>query len=1428
MGKNLFDLTAPQKSIFITEQYFKGSSINNIGGVAFIHEVVNFDLLKKAINLVVEHNESFNIRLCMENNEIKQYIADYEPFDIEIADVLTDEELVKVENDFVKNVFDTNAKLFNFKLFRFPNGSGGFIPNLHHLISDSWTLGLIAKEVVGTYANLMDGKEPDFSTVSSYSNYIQTEKEYIESDKFNKDKAYWNSIFDTIPEPASIPVKKSGNDTFSCEANRITYTIPKEIVENIGAFCKNANVSVFNFFMAMYAIYIGRVSNLDDFVIGTPILNRTNFKEKNTMGMFINIVPYRINLQDNQTFKSFVCNIAKDSLSMLRHQKYSYQYILEDLRSKNPNLPNLYNVVMSYQITKTNLENNISYDTDWIFNGTCGDDLDIHLLDLNDTGCINIAYDYRVNKYDKEEISAIHERILHMIHQVLNNLDVCVHNIEIVTSKEKYELLYGFNLSENSKISKTVIDLFLEQVSINSNNLAISNNNMNLTYLEFNNHCNKLCNYLIDNGVKPNDKICLFLDNSIDLISSIYAVLKCGACYIPIDTSYPLDRIEYIVENSGAKCILTNDNNIHTLNFLNDMCLLVDYEKINTLPESTINYNMTSLNNLAYIIYTSGSTGKPKGVKIAHESLSNYISWANEVYVKDSPCNFPLYSSISFDLTVTTVFTPLISGNCIYIYKDDNSQLLFKKIIDDRKVHIIKLTPAHLTLLLDYITPNTLVTKLIVGGDILSTEICTKIMTLSNNKISIFNEYGPTEATVGCMIHVYSKEDEKYSSVPIGKPAKNVQLYVLDNNLNLIPFEQPGQLYISGQCLSKGYVKLEETTSKKFISSPFDKNEKLYKTGDIVVLHKNLLMEYIGRSDFQVKINGFRIEIGEIQSKILQYPNIKDCYVTTIQKNDTKSLCAYYVCDKEKSINLKQLKHYLIESLPSYMVPKYFILLDELPLTSNGKIKKDLLPEPTNNIHDVYVEPQGDLENLFSKVFCQLLNIDKISVTSNFFDYYIDSLIIIKAQTLLYSNGINVNIQNFYEYPSIRTLCNYIQSGCIKENSNDIECFPSIPSIQKKKTAQTYSYKNILLFGATGFLGIHILHNLLQTTDAHVYCIIRDKENLNAIQRFYKYFSFYFNKDELEMYENRITTITGNILERHFGLKNDIYINLGKCIDCVIDSAAIVKHYGNYDDFFKINVSGTNKIVDFCTTFNIDLHYISTLSVSGYGLVNTPNSTFTENDFYIGQNYMDNVYVQSKFEAEKLILEACNTQNLNCSIYRVGNITNRFSDGVFQKNAEDNAFLNRIISFISLKEIPTELLSLCLEFTPVDYCANFIVKLLHHFPNNVNVYHLYNQNTILLKDLISILEKFGIFIETNTLEHFGKKIIFSPDKYFGISNYLSNFKNKDIKKITLSNTLTNNVLSNLGLSWPILLDDYFEKFLNYLIKNKIIGDIYEK
>ena len=1421
---NLYELTNPQKSIWLTEQFYKGTAVNNICGTVLIDEEVCFDKLAKAINIFIRDNDSFRIHIVLDkDNNAKQYFADFSPRDFSVITLANDEELSKLEHKMANvpfNIFDND--LYNLQLFKFNNNKGGFVLNTHHLIADACTAGIVASKIMSIYSSLINN-EPIVEKPTSYINYINSEKQYLSSNKFAKDKEYWEDNFKSLFDIASLSTHNLDAKSYcNCDAHREVFVLKKKYIEEIESYCKQNNFSLFNFFMAIYALYIGKVCNLKHFVLGTPILNRTTFEEKHTPGMFISTVPFYFNLEGNPTFKDFVTSITVQTIGTFRHQKYPYQEILSYLRKQDSSIPNLYNIMISYQNTKTDKDvSNIKYDVRWTHSDFTSDELDIHLFDMNNYGDLNIAYDYQTSKYTLEDITNIHNRIINIIKQVLEaDSSLELSQISLITPAERDILLCKYNHNRYTKIDKTVIDLFLEQVKHNPLKIAVSEGKNLLTYEELNSITNNLCAYFAENGIKPKDKICLFLNNSIELVISIIAILKYGACYIPIDVSYPIDRVEYIAQNSGCKRIITNQDYIHKLNFLSNISMIIDEELLASLPQTTTNYNYAKLHNLAYIIYTSGSTGNPKGVKIAHESLSNYISWANTVYVQNEECNFPLYSSISFDLTVTSIFTPLISGNSIYIYNNSNPELLLKQIVDEKKVQIIKLTPAHLTLLLDCLTSDTIVTKLIVGGDILSKEVCKKISKKVKN-IHIYNEYGPTEATVGCMIYEYNDKDENYASVPIGIPAQNVNLYVLNDDLNLVPFEQRGELYIAGKCLSKGYVKLNATNKQRFLPSPFKKNDKLYKTGDIVTLHSNLIMEYIGRTDFQIKINGFRIEIGEIQSRILKYPNIKDCYVATIEKGPTKALCAYYVCDKEHPIILKFLKEYLARYLPTYMLPKYFVSMDSLPLTSNGKIKKDMLPAPSNSEHDMFVAPSGKTEKMLAQIFCNLLNIKKMSASGNFFDYYVDSLIIIKAQTILYNNGVNINTQAFYEYPSIRSLAKFIDNKNEEtDSSSDEEVLSSISDIKHKNRKKNNSYKNILLFGATGFLGIHILHSILQTSTAHIYCIIREKDNLNPIQRFYNKFEFYFSKDELEKYKDRITTITGNILKERFGLTAESYENLGSTVDCVINSAAIVKHIGIYSDFYNTNVSATKKMTDFCTKYHIPFHFISTMSVSGYGLVSCPDRTFTENDFYVGQKYKDNVYVNSKFEAENVVFTACKNDNLTASIYRIGNITNRFSDGIFQQNAGDNAFLNRIISIINLGNIPKEVMHHSLEFSPVDFCADFIVKLLGHQENNINVYHLYNNKYISLYKLLDILKEHNINIKVVSLEDFEKEILVAPDKYFGITNYLANVRNSDFNKIHLSNEYTNSLLKKSNLEWPNLTDEYISKIINYLIKNK--------
>lgn len=1033
--KAIYNLTTPQKSILLTEQFFSGSNINNICGTAFIDEKIDFDLLNRAVNLVVEHNDSFRIRLCLDNNEVMQYLSAYEKSDIEIIDVNSKEDVSKIENDLMNQVFDIYDNLFIFKLFRFPNGNGGFLLNIHHLISDSWTLGLVAREIVRIYSCLLNNEEPDFSTFSSYIDYISEEQSYIKSDKFKKDKEYWNSIFSTIPESASIPSRKQDSNAFSSKANRLIYSIPKEDMDKIKTYCKELNVSAFNFFMAMYAIYTGKVSNLDDFVIGTPILNRTNFKEKNTTGMFINIVPCRINMNDNPTFRSFVASIAKDSLGMLRHQKYSYQYILEDLRKQNPSLPNLYNMIMSYQITKANAENGLSYETRWAFNGNCSDDFDIHMYDLNDTGSVNIAYDYRVDKYDEQEISDVHNRILHMIHQIINNNSISINDIEIVTPSEKNEILYEFNNTHiDYEKEKTIIDLFEEQVNKTPNNIAITCNDQNLTYAELNMRANQLARYLVSSNVKFGDVIGIMVNRSLEMVIGLLGILKSGAAYLPIDPDYPSERISYMLENSHTKKVLVNFNTSSILPEGYDKIDISFSENFFKFYENkNLDLNFSSL-NLMYLIYTSGSTGNPKGVMLTHQNIHNFIIGMTKQINFSSDKVMVSLTTICFDIFVLELWCSLTHGLRVIIANEleQKDVTAFNTLCLNNNVSMLQTTPSRLSAFLD--NPNQLdylsnLTDIMIGGEPLPEILLQKLKMLSHAKI--YNMYGPTETAVWSTM----KDLSDTNNISIGKPISNTICYILDKNKNLLPPYIPGELYIGGDGVSNGYLNRKELTKEKFISSPFDANKLIYNTGDLAYFTNDGEIIHLGRTDFQVKIRGYRVELGEIENIISSFDKITNCVVMCHHVDNKQILCAYYTSKSE--IDTSSLKNYILQKLPTYMVPSHFIHLDSFPQTPNGKIDRKALNFHIETNEEI-VLPKNDVEEKLFKLIASIIHSSNFSMTDNLFNIGMDSIAIVSLCTQINNVfGVSFSIKKMYEINSIIELANSIMSHT--SNTNIIE-----------------------------------------------------------------------------------------------------------------------------------------------------------------------------------------------------------------------------------------------------------------------------------------------------------------------------------------------------------------------------------------------------
>ena len=1436
-NKELFELTNPQKSIWYTEQFYEGTTVNNICVSGTLYGKIDEELLKQAINNVVKQNDSFRIHVTQEKNDVRQYIADYEKFNIDVEYINNESEVKQIEKSEAKFKFNIiDSDLFKFKLAISKGNFACIILTVNHLIADSWSLGLVIQEIIKNY-NALKNNEDFVPDTFSYLDYIKSEKEYKNSKKFENDKTFWNQTFSTIPEQATIPCSINGVKNVSYNAKRLGFELDRDIVSKINSFCRENGISTFNFFMAVFSIYIGRVSNIDDFVIGTPILNRSNFKEKHTTGMFISTVPVRFDNINDVSFKSLAGSVATKLMGILRHQKYSYNSILEDIRSKNGNIPNLYNILISYQITKAFDGSLGDYKTDWIFNNYCANDFNIHIYDINDTGSLLIDYDFLVDKYSKDDVINVNNRILYMIDQILENGDIISRDIEIITPDEKNKVLNVFNDTKvDYQLDKTVVDLFEESVDLYPEKTALICNNIAYSYSELNEYANILANILINKyNVKPNDIVGIMLKRSPELIIGLIAILKCGATYLPIDPDYPEERINYMLENSGTKLVLVD-------NFTEES-VSVKYTKVNIKltskvyvdypDESKFNLNIKlNPNSLMYLIYTSGSTGKPKGVMLSHKNVNNFITGMKNIIDFSPEKTMVSLTTVCFDIFGLELWCSLSSGLTV-VLANENEQNNIKELNSlclKNNVNMIQTTPSrYLSLLsgsneLDF-AKN--ISDVLVGGESLSKNVLRLLQ--STFEADIYNMYGPTETTIWSTVKHISADD---NLITIGTPIANTKCFVLDDNMHLLPPFTPGNLYIGGDGVSAGYLNRPELTHEKFISSPFEENDLLYNTNDLAYFTSSGELVHLGRSDFQVKLRGYRIELGEIENRILKYPDITNTVVTADESN--KYLLCYYVSNVD--INHSKLSSYLLKYLPNYMIPAYFKRLDAIPLTPNGKVNRKALP--AIHITSECVLASTETERIISGVLSNLLGEKDLDINTPFLTLGLDSLGVIKLQTELLEYNLNLTTQDFYRYPTVKSLAERIDT----HTEYYTESIYNIPEQFKHEvdelsnldlSTDTNELGNVLLTGANGFIGVHVLYELLYNTSSKIHCFVRG-DNLNhSIERLDNNFNFYFGLSIKPFLGNRLEIYNGHIVEDNFKLSQKVVDFLAKDVNTIIHTAAIVKHYGNFELFKKTNIDGTRRIAEFAFKNKKRLIHISSLSVSGNYLVkqNNKNVDFSENDLYIGQHYTKNVYVNSKYDAEKIIFSYME-QGLTAEILRVGILSGRYLDGFFQKNISENAFYGRIKSLVDLHCVSKEMLDQKIEFTPVDLCAKSIVLLASSKKAENKVYHLYNHNLYTINEVLDVLKKFDVNIDVVSESDFENKILnISKDEN----------ANKSLKAIindisigrsglaldygftvNLKSDYTQNFLSKFNFTWPKNDFIYLIKLIAYMKYVKFI------
>ncbi|HLI94085.1 MAG TPA: amino acid adenylation domain-containing protein, partial [Puia sp.] len=617
-----------------------------------------------------------------------------------------------------------------------------------------------------------------------------------------------------------------------------------------------------------------------------------------------------------------------------------------------------------------------------------------------------IKFYYNANAIESRRIRRMAAHFDRVLKQVSAAPEMAITRIEILLPEERQQLL---NWSVGPEItyprSATVTGLFAHSARLFPDRPALRYKGSEMTYKELHERSNQLAHFLRDRGVRQGTVVGLMMERSMELIIGLLGILKAGGAYMPMEPGTPEKRMRHMLEESRALLLLTG----------------MDDDELYSYPTGEVKVNVSPESN-AYILYTSGSTGKPKGVMIPHSALTNYICWASSEYAAGERVLFALFSSIAFDLTVTSIFCPLVTGNTLEIYEEGNSAWLIETIIEEDKASVIKLTPSHLKIILGSRmvrhAPKKNLRRFIVGGEELTTALAKDIYDLFGGRVELINEYGPTEATVGCMIHRF-RPDEAMAAVPIGVPAANVRIYVLDRHQTLAPAGTIGEMYISGAGIARGYVNNEELTKERFLDDPFAPGMRMYRTGDLARWLDDSKLEFLGRTDEQVKIKGFRIELGEITNCLRLHRQVKDAIVLTWEAEGSQNLVAYYVSEGE--IQTDGLRLFLSARLPDYMLPAFFVRVERMPLTTNGKLDKKALPAPQRT-PIIAEEVSTAEERLLVSIWEKVLGREGIGVTENFLSLGGDSIKSLQLVSRLYTAGYEITVKEIFLHPTIRQL----------------------------------------------------------------------------------------------------------------------------------------------------------------------------------------------------------------------------------------------------------------------------------------------------------------------------------------------------------------------------------------------------------------------
>ena len=1350
------------------------STLYNIPMRAKLPKEIDDETLRTAVTQVVNNHPELFVHFRTNDTGVEQ-IIDNGPLTIDSRE-LKEAELEAYRAEFVRPFNLSKDLLCRFSIVRTEKALYLYC-DMHHLVCDGASYDVFFNEL----CTLLDGGSID-KEMCSYAQFVADEQTAETGEEYAAAKEFFHSQLAQVEGATEVAA-----DLTNPKDGEIGQVYAPMDIKAAEALAQKAGVTPAGATLAAVFYTLARFANADDLCITTISNGRSNLKMANTVGMMVNTLALSSKITD-QTVEAFIRETGEHFEQTLAHENYPFAQIAADydltaeiMYAYQLGVLSVYRVKGQVMATE-NMELNVPKFK-----------IAFYIVEVN--GQPSVAIEYDNGRYSREMMQSLAQSVSNAVSAFAAQPTAALRAISLMDEAQT-KLLDSFNeTAVPYDDTQTILSLFKAQVAKTPDALALVYTDKRFTYREVDEISDRIAA-----GLHPTTNvIAIKVQRSEWMVLGALAVLKTGCAYLPLDPSYPEERLSYMQQDANS-CMLLTEKEFEELSKSRDA---------ETSKPRDIEMKPS---DLFILLYTSGSTGVPKGVQLEHGNLVAFCHWYQRYYDLHEGHKVAAYASFGFDACMMDLYPALTCGAAVYIVPEDLRLNLpeLGRYFDQEGI-----THSFMTTQIGYQFATNVechsLQHLSVGGEALSA-------LNPPTDYKMHNGYGPTECTIFTTTYLV-KEYEQH--IPIGKPLDNLQLYIMDTNGQRLPLGATGELWVSGPQVSRGYLNLPQKTAETFVTW---NGKRCYRTGDIVRYLPDGNIQFVGRRDGQVKIRGFRIELKEVEAVIRQFEGIKDATVQAFDyPNGGKFIAAYIVSDQ--AIDVQALNAFIRERKPPYMVPAATMQIDVIPLNQNQKVNKRALPAPKiqTDDHD-YVAPANDTEKLFADIFASVLSLDKVGATDNFFELGGTSLMVTRVIIEADKAGKHIAYADLFAHTTPRALAQLVngQDAAAESETPDREItefdYSAINeilqanSLESFKTGERQELGNVLLTGATGYLGIHVLKELIDSDAKTITCLVRGKSKEDAERRVRNLLFYYFSQHFDDLFGTRIFVVQGDVTSDFSHQLSEV------SIQTVFNCAANVKHFSKGTDIEDVNIGGAQRCVDFCLATGAALVHVSTTSTGGVWIGNNaPAPILTERNIWFGQ-YLGNQYMHSKFLADRLILDAVATKGLRAKIMRVGNLAARSYDGEFQVNFSTNSYMGRIKIFNMLGCCPYDQYDQPTEFSPIDQTAKAIV-LLATTPKECTVFQPYNTHTRLLGNVLQVLDKLGTEMQFVEPEAFGMAIqqaALDPQKAPLLTTMLA-YQNiahgQPTQIVDRNNEYTSQVLLRLGFRWTEPDNEYIGRML---------------